>query len=742
MSQNLPSDDAMRETEQGLTGREVVQALVTIARLHGVHVTPAMLLDEAGVAERDFSMQHVGPALKALGFRSSWAQADSTHLNSSFCPMVLELQPGEGGTGRCLVASRIRGDLITVIDPVRQTESDLLLSTMPPIARILLLTPPPMKAGGVDWIDRVQGADWFWGSLWQHRRTLLEGVLLTVIINVLAISMSIFTMSVYDRVLPNAAFTTLWALALGVTLAVVFEFAARSVRTHALDRVGKKMDLKLGSTIFRQVLMLRLEKQQGSSSGSMAQVIREYESVRDFVTSLTLTVLADLPFMLLFFAVIAYIGGELAYVPIAGAVVLIVALVAMQYPLERLMSEQMRQGAARTGLVVESIAALDSLKSLRAESLIVRQHDRLAAESAQISLRTRMITSLSTNFYIMVQQICSVALLTWGVYLVAEGKATSGVLVASVMLMGRAMQPLSAIASLASRFQGARTALKALNKIMESPREREPGMNYFHRSHWDGHLQLRGVSFKYANELPDVIHKCTLEIKPGERVGIIGRMGSGKSTLLRLMAGLYQTSSGEVILDGQDLKHVDIADVRRSIRMLTQDVRLMKGSLMENLRLAAPHASDEVLLNAAREAGVADFARTHPLGLNMPVGEGGQMLSGGQRQAVALAQVLLADARLLLLDEPTASMDQFSENAIAKAFEQASKGRTLVLVTHKGSLLGLVDRLVVIDQGRVMMDGKRDEVLRRLSGMPPPSGQPGDAPPAKPPRAQTQEVAP
>lgn len=721
---------------EGPQGLQVVQALVTLARLHGVHVTPAMLLDEAAIPPESMTLRHVAPVLKALGFKSSWVKPDEKHLNSAFCPLLLELPPTGGLPARCVIASRIQDSIVTVIDPLTQAESDLLIADIGPVARILLAAPPPMKARSVDWIDRVQGADWFWGSLWRHRRTLVEGILLTVVINVLAVAMAVFTMSVYDRVLPHSAFTTLWALALGVGIAMAFEFAARSVRTYALDRVGKKMDLKLGSLIFRQVLMLRLEKQQGSSSGSMAQVIREYESVRDFVTSLTLTVLADLPFMLLFFAVIAYIGGPLAYVPVGGAVVLLIVLIAMQFPLQRLMSEQMRQGAARTGLVVESIAALDSLKSLRAEALIVRQHDRLAAECSQIGLRTRMITSFATNFYILVQQACTVALLTWGVYLVADGQATSGALVASVILMGRAMQPLSALAGLASRFQGARTALKALNKIMVSPREREPGMSYFHRSHWDGHLQMRDVSFRYAQELPEVINKCSIEIKPGEHVGIIGRMGSGKSTLLRLMAGLYQTSSGEVILDGQDLRHVDISDVRRSIRMLTQDVRLMRGSLMENLRLAAPHASDDVLMKAAQDAGVSDFAGTHPLGLNMPVGEGGQMLSGGQRQAVALAQVLLADARLLLLDEPTASMDQFSENAIYKAFEQASKGRTLVLVTHKGSLLGLVDRLIVMDQGRIVMDGQRDEILRRISGAP--AHPPSNPVPARPVRTQAE----
>lgn len=733
MLQELPGT-AAREAAQDLKGQEVIQTLVTLVRLHGVSVTPAMLLDEAGVSQDDFNFRHAVPVLKALGFKSSWVKADAKHLNSAFCPMVLEMTSAASGAGRCLIASRIRGNIVTVIDPLTQVESDVLISEINALGRVLLVAPPPMKANSVDWIDRIQGADWFWGSLLRHRRTLMEGILLTVVINVLAISMSIFTMSVYDRVLPNAAFTTLWALALGVSIAMLFELAARTVRTHALDRVGKKMDLTLGSSIFRQVLMLRLEKQQGSSSGSMAQVIREYESVRDFVTSATLTVLADLPFMLLFFAVIAYIGGPLAYVPIAGAVILVIVLIAMQYPLQKLMSEQMRQGAARTGLVVESIAALDSLKSLRAESLIVRQHDRLAAESAQIGLKTRMITSFVTNFYGFIQQACTVALLTWGVYLVTEGHATSGVLIASVILMGRAMQPLSAVASLASRFQGARTALKALNNIMTSPREREPGLNYFHRSHWDGHLQLRDVSFKYVNDLPEVVQKCSLEIKPGERVGIIGRMGSGKSTLLRLMAGLYQTTGGEVMMDGQDLRHVDVSDVRLCIRMLTQDVRLMRGSLMENLRLAAPHASDDTLMKAAQDAGVADFARTHPLGLNMPVGEGGQMLSGGQRQAVALAQVLLTDARLLLLDEPTASMDQFSENAIYKALEQSSKGRTLVLVTHKGSLLGLVDRLVVVDQGRIVMDGQRDDILRRLSGMPSSGQQQGTPPATKPPR--------
>lgn len=717
-------------------GDQIVQALSTIMRLHGAHGTPAMLVEQAGVAERAFTLAHATRVLHAYGFKGAWVEPDASYLDGSFCPMMLVVQTDEAPAGKCVIGLRVHDGIVTVLDPADQIERDMEVSEIGTMLRILLVAPPALRDDATHWIDRVHRFDWFWGSLWQFRRTLFEATLLTFIINILAIAISIFTMSVYDRVLPNNALTTLTALAIGVTLAILFEFAARSIRTWALDRVGKKMDLKLGTMIFRQVLMMRLERQQGSSSGAMAQIIREYESVRDFVTSLSLTVLADLPFVVVFMLVIAYIAGPLVWVPVAGAVFLIVTLILMQYPLQRVMSDQMRQGSARTGLVVESIAALDSIKSLRAESLIVRQHDRIAVENAQLSLRSRAITSFAVNLYTVVQQLCTVALLVWGVIRVGDREATSGILVAGVMLMGRAMAPLSAIAGLAARFQGARTALQALDKIMQSPREREPGITYFHRPQWEGALAARDLSFKYAPQLPEVVNIPRLQIRPGEKIGIIGRMGSGKSTLLRLLAGLYQPDTGEVVLDGHDLRHVDIADVRRNIRMLTQDVRLMRGSILDNLRLASPHASDEVFLQAAKESGVADFARGHPLGLNMPVGEGGQMLSGGQRQAVALAQVLLSDARILLLDEPTASMDQASENAIQQALERASKTRTVVLVTHKGNLLGMVDRLIVMDKGRIVMDGQRDEVLRRLSGAP--GGAP---PPQSPPSRREPEVA-
>jgi ATP-binding cassette subfamily C protein LapB len=710
MSQ-MPKIPPLSAIPDDVAADTLLASLVILAKLHGARISPAMFMEAAGTPHAALTAAAAVHALQAHAFRCSWVGARAELIKTSFCPMIALLQ---GEVRRHVVITEVRDRHASVVDPITQASSTIALDQLR-VDDLLVAAPPPLESDRADMVVQLQGARWLWGSLWRFRRSFAEAIFLTVVINVLVLAMSVLTMSVYDRVLPNQAYTTLWALSIGACIAVFFEFVTRTWRAAVLDKVGKKVDLLLGSLVFRHVMMMRLENQQGQSAGSFAHVIREYESIRDFVTSLTLNVLADLPFLVLFIWVIAYIAGPLAWVPVVGVIVMLVVLAAAQLPLSRLLAESLRQTAVRSGLIVEALVSLDALKSLRAESIIVRQHDRIADQSASLAMRTRVITTLVMNLSVTVQQLCTVVILLWGVYLVGESKATAGALVATVMLLGRAMQPLSSLASLATRFQQARNSLLTLNKIMKRPLEREPGASYFHRPRWEGALQSNRLTFKYQPQLANVLDGIDLTIRPGERVAIIGRMGSGKSTLLKLLAGLYRPSSGEVVLDGLDLRHVDIADVRRSVRMLTQEVRLMHGSLLDNLRLASPHASDDAILEAARVTGVMEFATRHPLGLNMPVGEGGKMLSGGQRQAVALAQVMLGDARVMLLDEPTASMDQVSEQAIHKALARVSEGRTLVLVTHKTSLLALVDRLIVLDQGRVILDGPKDQVIRQLA---------------------------
>ncbi|SKB29868.1 type I secretion system permease/ATPase [Sphingopyxis flava] len=556
---------------------------------------------------------------------------------------------------------------------------------------------------------------WFWPVLWDHRRYFGEAIALSAVINLLSLAGIIFMMTVYDRILPNQAFVTLWSLFVGVVLAMLFEFIARTVRGHALDSAGKRIDVLLGDAVFRRVLGTRLEA-RSQSSGAFANVLKEFESVRAFVTSATLAALADLPFAMLFLGVTALIGGPLVAVPLtAFALVAIVSLI-VQIPMKRIANENLRESAVRHGTVIESLEGLETLKTLRAEERMRARHEQSSRVIAERTMRSQSLSTLVLNLTTMVQQTAGAVLLLWGVYLASEGAVTAGALIACVQLNSRSLAPLVSLSSLAVRFQQARSALASLDRIMQLPAEREEGRDLLTGSHWQGGLRLAEVGFSYEEDGRPVLSGMSLSIAPGERVGVIGRVGSGKSTLLRLLAGLYRPREGQIFLDGVDMSAIEPGDQRATIALVGQDARLFHGSLKENVAIAAPDVDDERLLKVAEETGVVAIAAAHPHGFDRPIGERGDTVSGGQRQAVALARALLARPKLLLLDEPTSAMDQASEaEMLATIRRAADEGMGLVIATHRQAALGIVDRLIVVDNGRIVADGGRDEVITALA---------------------------
>lgn len=554
---------------------------------------------------------------------------------------------------------------------------------------------------------------WFWPVLWRYRSYFFEAAALSAVINILSLAGIVFMMTVYDRVLPNQAYVTLWSLAGGVVVAMLFEFGSRTLRGHVLDGAGKKIDVVLGDVVFTRVLATRLEH-RAASSGAFANVLKEFESVRAFVTSATLAGVADLPFALLFLAVMAIIAGPLAYVAVAAFLFVVLLSIAVQAPLARLAKSGLREGAVRHGTVIESLDGLETLKALRAEASMRRRHEQASAAIAASAVQSQSLSNLVLNLTVLVQQAAGALLLVWGVYLAAEGSVTAGALIASVQLSSRALAPLVTISSLAVRFQQARSALASLNGVMALPLERERDRPYLSGTHWRGELEMREVTFSYEADGPPALNGVSLHIKPGERIAILGRMGSGKSTLLRLLAALYRAREGRVLLDGVELSAIEPSDVRSTAILVGQDARLFHGTLRENVRMAAPSASDADFVQVVRATGVAEIAAAHPLGFERPVGERGDTLSGGQRQAVALARAILARPKVLLLDEPTAAMDQRSEAEVMRVLSTLPRESSVVVVTHKQSLLPLVDRIVVLDKGRVVADGAKADVLAAL----------------------------
>lgn len=560
---------------------------------------------------------------------------------------------------------------------------------------------------------------WLFSTLWRYRRYYRSAAVASVLINVLALASIFFTMNVYDRVIPNQAFTTLWSLAIGVTVAMLFEAVTRYVRAYLLDTAGKKADLIVGSILFRQALSVRMEHKP-QSSGTFANQLREFESVREFVSSATLAALADLPFILLFMGVIFTIGGPLGWVPMLMLPLILIVCLIIQWPLAKIMKANLQESSLKQGVLIESVEGMETLKAVNGQAYMQRRWQNFSALQAGSASKSKRFSSLATGVVTFLQQFQTVLLIVIGVYLIDAGTLTMGALIGTVMLAGRATAPLGQVIGLATRYQQAKAALNSLNKLMKMPVDRDDEQEYVADPDLQGGLTLKGVQFSYPappmRPGPKVLHNISLDIEAGERVAILGAIGSGKSTLLRIMARLYMPTEGQMFAAGLDVNQIDPADWRHTVGYVSQDARLFYGSLRENVMLGVPDASANEFMRVLKLTGLDQIAARHPQGIHLPVGEHGGNLSGGQRQLVALARTLLTRPQMLLLDEPTSAMDAQTEQQFLRHLHAATEGQTLVVVTHRPSLLTLVDRIIVIDNGRVAMDGPKENVLAKLRG--------------------------
>lgn len=554
---------------------------------------------------------------------------------------------------------------------------------------------------------------WFWGTLWRSARIYRDVLLASVLINLFVLANPLFVMNVYDRVVPNNAVETLWVLAIGVLVVYLFDFGLKMLRAYFIEVAGKKSDVLLSARLFEKVMGLRYDAMP-SSVGAFASNLREFESIRNFLSSTTNTVLIDIPFMLLFLVVIAWIGGPLVVVPALAVPLILIYALAVRPSLRRSIERTFSSTAQKNGTLVESLTAMETLKTQRAASPMQARWEEAVGYIARWGLRSRMLSSSVVNFAGLVQQLASVLLVIGGVYMIVEQNLSMGGLIACVILSGRAIAPLAQVASLVANYEQSIKALKTLDEIMALPDEHEAERRYLHRPDLKGGVEFQNVNFTYPNTEYGALKEISFRIQPGEKVALIGRIGSGKSSIQKLLLGLYRPSEGAIAIDGIDLNQIDPSDLRRSVGYVPQDVMLFAGSVRDNITIGLPRASDAQILQAARLSGVDAFVNQHPLGFDMPVGERGSALSGGQRQAVALARALLHDPAILVLDEPSNSMDNASEDYLRRQLKQFARQKTLLMVTHKMSLLDLVDRLIVIDGGRVVADGPKDSVLEAL----------------------------
>ncbi len=556
--------------------------------------------------------------------------------------------------------------------------------------------------------------DWFWRNLSNEWREYANVGIAAIFINVLTLASPLFVMNVYDRVVPNQATETLWALTFGVMIAFAFDIALRLVRGYLVDYAGARADTRLSSLIYHTALAMKLSAKPRSAGGFASQV-REFDSLRDFMTSATLVSLIDLPFALIFIAVMIWIGGAVAWAPLLAFPVVVAIGLILQVPMMKLQRATQATNVHKYGTLVESFEGLETIKANTAEPQLHARYDAAVKESAEIGLKSRVYASVALNISMFVQQTVSVAIVVIGYFEIVAGHLTTGGLIACTILGGRALGALAQVAGLMARLQQARTALQSLEMVMSLPPEREPGKTYLKPQQLRGEIEFSGVGFAYPGQKQVVLEKLSLKVGAGEKVAILGRVGSGKSTLLKLAGGFHAPAAGHISIDGLDIAQFDPTDLRQSLGYLTQDTTLFLGTLRDNLRLGRPDLPDEALLEALRLAEMGRFVARHPAGLDLPIGERGEGLSGGQRQAVALARMFLREPRLVLMDEPSSAMDHATELSFINNLRAWLGSRTLVLVTHKPSMLVLVDRIVLIDNGKVVADGPKETVLAALN---------------------------
>ncbi len=557
------------------------------------------------------------------------------------------------------------------------------------------------------------GRDWFWGAIKRHRKIYYEVALAAVVVNILALASPLFTMNVYDRVIPNSAFMTLWVLAAGVFTAYLFDFLLKNLRSHFVDTAGRKADNVISARIFEQMLGMKMAARP-PSVGVHAANLKEFETLRDFFTSATIVAVIDFPFIILFIFMIWIIAGPVAVVPAVMVPLVIGVGLMLQKPLDKVIKESMKEGSYKSGLIFETLSGLETIKAQAAEGHMQRKWEEITEKTSITNVKARSISSFGVNFAVFAANLVSVGMVVYGAYLISEGEITMGALIASVILSGRAMAPLASVAAILTKYSQSKESLDRLNELMRAPVERASDQTFISMPIMKGKLDFRDVVFRYPEQKTPALNNISFSFEPGEHVGIIGAVGSGKTTIERLILNLYQPESGSIQIDGVDVRQIDPADLRRNVGVVQQTPYLFFGTVRENITLGHEAVPDAAVLRAAEMAGVMNFLRDSEAGLDTQVGERGDNLSGGQRQAIAIARALLYDPPILLLDEPTASIDPGSERRLYLHLKELIKGKTILLVTHKSAVLGLVEKLILMDRGKIVAAGPRDEVIGKL----------------------------
>jgi len=691
----------------------LLECLLVVVRAHGATLSHEAAINGLPLLNNRLTPSLFQRAAKRAGLTSKLVKKTLEDLNPALFPTVLLLKNEEacvllgwengGKTARLIFPELGKAEAMLPREALAGRYSGLAILVRPEF-RFDARTPE---------VGQVKNRHWFWSTIADNKRLYRDVLLAAFMINLFALALPLFSMNVYDRVVPNHAIETLWMLAVGVGIVLFADLLLRSMRGYFLDQASSRVDVRLSAYIMERVLGLRLENRP-ISAGSFASNLRSFETIRDFITSATVTAFIDVPFALIFIIVIAWISWPLVLPILIGMLLVLAYALTVHTRMHELSETTYRAGAMRNATLVESLVGLEAIKALGAESVMQRKWEMSANFLSRVGGQLRLLSASTINFATWAQQLVNIVVIVVGVYLISDNNLTLGGLIAVSMLSSRAMAPISQVAGLLTQYHNAATALKSLDGILQQPVERPANSNFVTRQHFNGDIEFKDVDFSYPEQGQTALRNVSLKIRAGERVAILGRVGSGKTTLEKLILGLYQPTSGAVLVDGIDLRQLDPAELRRNIGYVPQDVTLFYGSLRDNLTISSTTADDAAVLRAAQVGGIIDFVNSHPKGFDMLVGERGESLSGGQRQAVAIARAAINDPPILIMDEPTGSMDHSSEEEIKQQLSRYAAGKTLIVVTHRTSLLDLVERIIVIDAGKIVADGPKAQVVEAL----------------------------
>jgi ATP-binding cassette, subfamily C, bacterial LapB len=690
----------------------LLECLVTLTKLHGKPISVQALRAGLPLVNNRFTPKLFLRAASRVGLSTRIVKRKLHNISDLVLPVVLLLNDNRA----CIVTQFFADQTAEVILPeAGEGSSRVPLDKLQAdyTGYVIFAQPVHHFESRADQFHLEKPKSWFWGTIWLYRKNYLNVILASVLVNIFVIANPLFVMNVYDRVVPNQAYATLWVLAIGVSIAFFFDYMLRILRGYLIDISGRKADTLLSSMLFQQVLGLRLEYKP-TSTGAFANHLQGFEAVREFFTSATLASLVDLPFIFLFLWVIYFIGGIIVLVPLIAVPVVLLIAVFLEVPMRKEIEISFFGATQKHALLIETLANLETVKTLSAESERQKKWERYVSMVAKSAMKSRFYSSLVIYSSTFILQMVTVFVVVLGVYLFGQGELSLGGLIACVILSSRALAPLTQVASLITRYQQSKMGLQSLNQIMKMPTERPPQVHFLHRPEFKGAIEFERVMFRYPNQENKAINDVSFTIHPQEKVAILGRIGSGKSSLLKLILGLYKVEEGAVRLDNTDSSQIDPADVRHNIGYVAQSSLLFYGTLRDNILKSAPWSDDAVMLRAAEIAGVDKFAVHHPMGFDMQIGEQGEGLSGGQAQSIAIARALVTDPQILLFDEPSSLMDNNTESELIQRLATYTKDKTLLIVTHKVSMLALVSRIIIIDEGKVVADGPKDKILSML----------------------------